>query len=97
MHRDHPALQFVAMCYAGVPSGPQLQYFLNAPNHAPAALQANWPPTYLTFHIYEGPGAVPGLLLTFHQEAKAAADFIITESKGRTKPAVDEMGIFGAK
>jgi hypothetical protein len=53
LHRDHPEMQFVAMCYGGIPSVPVLEYFLNESNHAPAALKANWPPAFLTYHICE--------------------------------------------
>ena len=104
LHRDHPALQFVALCYGGIPTLPVLQYFMNDSNHASAALQANWPPAFLTFHIYDSWGTsgfvgnvtgVPGLAPGVLSAAKDAAQFIITASNGVTKPAVDEMGNFG--
>jgi hypothetical protein len=99
LHRDHPDLQFVALCYGGIPTVPVLQYFFNESNHSPEALKANWPPAFLTFHIYEPCSdsllCTPGLQPATFTQAQQAATYITTVTNGRTKPAVDEMGNFG--
>jgi hypothetical protein len=101
LHRDHPSLRFAAMCWGGIPVQ-EVQYFMNASNHDPVVVQGSaWPPAFLTFHIYNGPGtkyglaAPPGLSATTVADAKAVVDFVRTSSGGRTKSFVDEMGIFG--
>jgi hypothetical protein len=99
LHRDHPELNFVAMCYGGIPTLPVLQYFLNESHHSAEALKANWPPAFLTFHIYESCSAsllcTPGLEPSVLIQAQQAARYILAATNGRTKPAVDEMGTFG--
>lgn len=83
------------MCYSGVPSLPMLQYFLNESHHTAAALQANWPPAFLTFHIYESCSSsmlcTPGIKEPALSEAQEAAKFIVTATGGSTKPAVSVL------
>jgi hypothetical protein len=95
MHRDHPTLQYAAMCWAGIPDNGLIQYFMNESNHDAAA---PWPPAFVTFHIYDGPGAMGspvGLSPAIVAAAQEVVEFVATSSGGRTRSFVDEMGIFG--
>eukprot|EP01044_Picomonas_judraskeda_P001748 COSAG03_NODE_110_length_12523_cov_61.863731_9_plen_95_part_00 len=56
LHRDHPQLVFSAMCWAGIDPA-STEYFMNVSNHAAGT---SWPPAYVTFHIYMGPGDMFG-------------------------------------
>ena len=100
LHRDHPTLQFAAMCWAGIPDSATIHHFMDRSNHDAAA---PWPPAFVTFHIYEGPtsdhnvrtGFKIGLGGSVVNAIKVLVDYINTSSAGRTRSYVDEMGIFG--
>ena len=99
LHRDHPTLQFAAMCWGGIPVQ-EVKYFMDKANHDD---EAPWPPAFLTFHIYEGPtsdhnsqaGFKIGLSGSVVQQVQQVVQFVNASSGGKTRSYVDEMGVFG--